>query len=312
MDIAVETVGLSKVYRSLRDNILALNEVSLTVKEGTIFGLIGPNGAGKTTLIKALVGLLHQSSGKAFIFGVDTLDWRSRVSVGYLPEEIKPFTNMSAYGFLRYIGVLGGLRGAELRRAVRKAAETAGCEEFIHKNVKTLSRGMNQRLGLAATFLKKPRLLFLDEPTSGVDPLARKKIRDLLLLLRNDGVTIFLNSHLLSEVEVICDRIAILNRGRLLREGTVKELTETGRGWRISTVHPIPPTLLPQLKQDFDFPIEAVDERMLVTGATNDEKRNLLLDALRKNGILLSEFRPHSVTLEDVLIETVEEGETKR
>jgi len=311
-EIAVEVDRLTKIYRSLRGGVLALDEVSFSVESGTIFGLIGPNGAGKTTLVKLLVGLLHPTAGKAYIFGVDTRDWRARAYIGYLPEEIKPFTNMSASVFLHYLGFLGGFRGKALKRAVREAIEMSGCDDFVKKNVKTLSRGMAQRLGLAAAFLKKPKLLFLDEPTSGVDPIARKRIREMLLVLRNDGTTIFLNSHLLSEVEAVCDRISILNKGTILREGGIKELTEAGRGWRLSTVEPLSDEVLEQLRNKFSFTIERVNERTLITGPTYNENCNLIVDFLREKGVLLLEFRPHSVTLEEVLIETVEEEETKK
>jgi len=307
MQIAVEVEKLTKVYGSFGRGVTALNEMSLSVEEGKIFGLIGPNGAGKTTLVKILVGLLRQSGGDALLFGVDVSDWRARKSVGYLPEDIRAFGGMRVSTFLRYCGVLRGLRRRDLRRAVKEAASMAGCDTFINRRVRALSRGMMQRLGLAAAFLSKPKLLFLDEPTSGVDPLGRKRIRDMLVLLRNDGVTVFLNSHLLSEVEMVCDRIAILNRGRVVREGDVKELTEAGRGWRLSSVEPLSDTLLGKMRKKFDFPVERVNDYTVLLGATTDVKRNELLDFLRKNEVIIYEFRPHSVTLEDVLIETVED-----
>lgn len=306
---AVEVDRITKVYGAFGKGIVALKELSLFVEEKIIFGLIGPNGAGKTTLVRILVGLLRQSGGRASLFGVDVGDWRARISVGYLPEDIRVFPGMSVSTFLRYCGVLRGLSRRALRRAVTDAAEMAGCDGFMERKVGALSRGMMQRLGLAAAFLSKPKLLFLDEPTSGIDPLGRKRIRDMLLLLRNDGVTIFLNSHLLSEVEMVCDRIAILNRGEVVREGSLKELTEAGRGWRLVSVKPLSDGLLKRIVKSFDFSVERVNDYTLLIGATTDIKRNELIDFLRKNGVVIYEFRPHAVTLEDVLIETVKEVE---
>lgn len=222
---AIETNDLRKSYRTLRGKTVnALASVSMSVESGTIFGLIGQNGAGKTTLVKILLGLAKPTGGAARLFGGSPCDPKHRRRVGYLPEQMRLPDYFKAEPFLRYMGELNGVDSKALRRRIPELLERVGLGG-VDKPVKAYSKGMQQRLGLAQALINDPDLLFLDEPTDGLDPLGRKDVRDLLLALRAEGKTIFLNSHLLSEIEMICDRIVILNKGQVARTATPGEFT---------------------------------------------------------------------------------------
>ena len=221
----IETQSLHKTYRTLFGKASpALRGVSLNVEPSTIFGLIGANGAGKTTLVKILLGLSHASSGSAQLLGGHPGDSGIRRRVGYLPEQMRVPDHMKARGFLRYMGQLHGVDSRLLDRRVPELLEQVGLGG-VRKFVKDFSKGMLQRLGLASALVNEPEMLFLDEPTDGLDPVGRKEVRDLLTRLRSEGKTIFLNSHLLSEIEMVCDQIVILHNGEVARTGTPEEFT---------------------------------------------------------------------------------------
>lgn len=217
----IETRELTKTY----GRICALRQVSLTVEKGQIYGLLGQNGAGKTTLIKILLGIAKKTDGEAALLGAPagTTDVRRRV--GYLPEDHQFPGYHSGYSLMEFYGTLYGVPRDERRRKIPEALELVGIAGRMHSKIKTYSKGMKQRLGIAQALLHDPEVIFLDEPTDGVDPLGRREIRELMARLKDKGHTIFLNSHLLGEVELICDRVAILQRGELIREGTIAELT---------------------------------------------------------------------------------------
>jgi ABC-2 type transport system ATP-binding protein len=216
---AIETQDLHKKYMTLRrKEIPALNGVTLRVERGTIFGLLGPNGAGKTTLLKILLGLCDSTSGSARLLDSHPGDTKVRRRVGYLPEYIK------APAFLRYMGRLDGVPRATLNKRIPELLEKVGLGG-VKKPAKSYSKGMLQRLGLAQALLNDPELLILDEPTDGLDPLGRKEVRDLLQRLRAEGKTIFLNSHMLSEVELVCDQVVILHQGLVAKQATPEEFT---------------------------------------------------------------------------------------
>jgi ABC-2 type transport system ATP-binding protein len=222
---AIETQNLEKTYRTMRGkNVTALRGVSLTVERGTIFGLIGQNGAGKTTLVKILLGLSSPTKGTAQLLGGSPGDPAIRRRVGYLPEAMRIPDYMKAKSFLNYMGRLNRIGSSDLKKRVPMLLEQVGLAG-VRKPVKSYSKGMQQRLGLAQAMLNDPEFLFLDEPTDGLDPLGRKDVRDMLVRLRAAGKTIFLNSHLLSEVELVCDRIVILNGGVVARDAAPEEFT---------------------------------------------------------------------------------------
>jgi ABC-2 type transport system ATP-binding protein len=225
---AIEVESLDKTYRDgllRRRQVQALRQVSFAVEPGTIFGLLGPNGAGKTTLIKVLLGLVHKTGGKASLLGRSAGDRIGRRSVGYLPESHRIPRHHTGNSALTYYGGLSGLSPREVGRRRAQLLDRVGLAQWGRMSVKKYSKGMLQRLGLAQAMLHDPQLLILDEPTDGVDPVGRSEMRTILRELKAEGKTIFINSHLLQEVELVCDRVAILVQGTLRRVGSVAEIT---------------------------------------------------------------------------------------
>jgi ABC-2 type transport system ATP-binding protein len=203
----------------------ALRGVSLEVDRGEIFGLLGQNGAGKTTLIKTLLGIIKPTGGQAKLLDQPAGTASVRRRVGYLPEDHRFPDYHTGASLLDFYGALLGVSAGARRRRIPEVLELVGIKGRMHSKVRTYSKGMKQRLGLAQALLHDPEIVFLDEPTDGVDPVGRREIRDIMQGLRKKGMTIFLNSHLLSEVEQVCDRVAILQQGELIREGDVATLT---------------------------------------------------------------------------------------
>jgi ABC-2 type transport system ATP-binding protein len=225
---AVDVENLRKVYRDGllgRRHVEALRGVTVAVARGEIFGLLGPNGAGKTTLIKVLLGLVRASGGAASLLGLPAGSRRARKQVGYLPENHRIPRHHTGNSALDFFGSLSGLSRREIRRRRGPLLEAVGLAAWGKTSVKKYSKGMLQRLGLAQALLHDPQLLILDEPTDGVDPVGRSEMRTLLQSLKAEGKTVFINSHLLQEVELICDRVAILDRGVVLHQGPIAALT---------------------------------------------------------------------------------------
>lgn len=217
----VETVELRKVYGST----VAVDTLTLSVVRGEVFGFLGPNGAGKTTTVKMLLGLAHPTAGQARILGRPAGDPAVMARVGFLPEHFRFHPWLTAADFLDLHGRLYGMSADRRRERVPLLLERVGLADRATTRLSHFSKGMSQRIGLAQALLNEPDLVFLDEPTSGLDPLGRREVRDLIRDLRNAGVTVFLNSHLLSEVEITCDRVAIIKQGQVVRIGTLDELT---------------------------------------------------------------------------------------
>jgi ABC-2 type transport system ATP-binding protein len=226
---AIVVDSLHKTYREgwfAGRTIKALRGVSLEVDRGTIFGLLGPNGAGKTTLIKVLIGIVRKTSGSAQMLGYAAGDRRGRERVGYLPETHRIPRHHTANSALDYYGNLSGLRSGEVRRRREALLDQVGLKNWGNTPVGKFSKGMQQRLGLAQAMLHEPDLLILDEPTDGVDPVGRSEMREVLRALKAQGKTIFINSHLLQEIELVCDRVAIMDKGQVRRSGLISEITE--------------------------------------------------------------------------------------
>jgi len=227
--MAVDVQTLRKQYRDGllgRRRIDALRGVSLSVERGEIFGLLGPNGAGKTTLIKVLLGIVGATAGKAALLGRAAGSRTSRQQVGYLPENHRIPRHHTGNSALLFFGSLSGLSRSEIRQRSGPLLESVGLATWGDTSVKKYSKGMLQRLGLAQAMLHDPELLILDEPTDGVDPVGRSEMRVLLQRLKSEGKTIFINSHLLQEVELVCDRVAILDHGQVLHQGPISALTQ--------------------------------------------------------------------------------------
>ncbi len=229
MTAVLEFESITKEYRGWLNNtrrLRALDDFSLTVESGEILGFLGPNGAGKSTAIHLAMGFMRPTSGAGRMLGRPFGDVPTRRRVGFLAEYVALY-HRPAERLIRFYGALNGLRGRHLAARARQVIESLGLGHDATRNVRQFSRGMLQRVGLAQALVNDPDLLILDEPTSALDPLARVAVRELLLRMRNDGKTIFLSSHLLSEVELVCHRIAVLDRGRLVRLGRTSELLES-------------------------------------------------------------------------------------
>jgi len=332
--LAVSTENLTKVYSQFlgRRSVLALDNLSLEVNRGEIFGLLGPNGAGKTTLLKILLAVVKPTSGSASLLGRPVQDWNSRRNIGFLPENHRFPPFLTAMGALQTYGQLSRLQSDYVQNRANLLLERVGLAHWKNDRIKEFSKGMMQRLGIAQALINDPEILFLDEPTDGVDPIGRREIRDLLAELRNEGKTIFLNSHLLSEVEMICDRVAILHQGKIVQIGNVKELTREGTGFIIELETAQRPAREDQ--SDDDASLAASLKKQLVPDeesalllsitvdistpgfpaielATNSvSELNDVLDRVRSAGLLIRSVQPRYTSLEARFIQTItDQGE---
>jgi ABC-2 type transport system ATP-binding protein len=243
-DLAIRAEGLRKVYGA---NV-AVEDLHLAVERGEVFGFLGPNGAGKTTSLKMFLGLARPTAGAAWILGHDPSDWRIRKRVGFLPEHFRFQEWLRATEFLEVHAHLYGMEAPAIRERVPKLLEMVGLTRHAEKPLRDFSKGMLQRVGLAQAMLNSPDLVFLDEPTSGLDPLGRRLVRDVIHELRDQGISVFLNSHLLSEVEITCDRVAFIRRGRVVQAGRLEELLAEGTEVELR-LGAAPPDLLEGLRQ---------------------------------------------------------------
>ena len=205
---------------------VALSSLDLEVSAGEIFGFLGPNGAGKTTTINVLLGFVTPKSGAAYLFGIDVRQPIARQRIGYLPEMTYYYKFLSAEELLRFYAKIFGLSRSETDKRIGKLLKLVELEHASKRQIKTYSKGMQQRIGLAQALINNPDLLILDEPTSGLDPVGRMKVREIIQRLKNEGKTVFFSSHELGEVETVCDRVAIINQGELKVEGRVADLVE--------------------------------------------------------------------------------------
>lgn len=299
--LTIDVRGVTKEFRSRARRIRALDAVDLTVRAGEVFGLLGANGAGKTTLVKVLLGLSTPTAGSVRLRGRDPRRAGARARVGYLPEGHRFPDYLPGSEALRLFGRLAGLDQAEVSRRIPMLLDLVGLSDRGRDRIGRYSKGMTQRLGLAAALIDDPEVLFLDEPTDGVDPVGRRDIRDILLARRQGGTTIFINSHLLSEVERTCDRVAILHNGRIVREGSVETLTRPTLRFRLS-LDEAPGSPLPEVE---GVGVEANNGHLEVS-ATDFDALNRLIDRLRGQGRRIAELTPLRSDLEDVFVETVE------
>ncbi len=300
-DFAIQTKRLDKAYTSRfgsRREIRALREISLQVPRGVKFGLLGANGAGKTTFVKILVSAVLPSSGSALLFGRNAHEPEARIPVGYLPENHRFPTYFTARGMLNFYASLSGMDDADRKRRIPELLERVGLKDWADVRIKKYSKGMLQRLGLAQALMHRPQLLLLDEPTDGVDPVGRREIRDILNSLTDTGVTVFINSHLLSEVETFCEYVAILKKGELALEGRIRDLV-AGRGFRI-TASNVPPGLLPGNILNGSGHFETL--------AGSREEANHAIDKLRAAGASIESLNASSSSLEDIFIQTTKSG----
>jgi ABC-2 type transport system ATP-binding protein len=225
-EVAVAISDLTKVFSTAfsKKPIVAVRDLNLRVKAGEIYGLLGPNGSGKSTTLKILLGLVPPTSGTTEIFGHESRLVKSRYAVGFLPENPYFYKYLTGKETLRFYGRISGLRGSRLKRHIEELLELVGLTSVADRRLNAYSKGMLQRIGLAQALIHEPRLVVLDEPTAGVDPIGSRQICDLILDLKRRGVTVLLSSHLLTQIQEICDRIGILADGTLVREGSLQEL----------------------------------------------------------------------------------------
>lgn len=296
---AIETKQLTKSYRSRNaGSISVVDRLDLHVEEGEIFGFLGPNGAGKTTTIKMLLGIIYPTSGEGYVLGKEIGDMDVHRIISYLPERPYYYEHMTGPEILKFYGALFGIND---KAKFQMLLEKVNLHRDVTKTISQYSKGMQQRIGLAQSLINDPKLLFLDEPTGGLDPIAHREIRDLILGFRDEGRTVFISSHELSEVELICDRVAIINRGVIESQG---KLTDLLRGGRIEiTAAGITDSLL----RDLNVP--DANLRTLPLGFLLDMPEeadpNAVIDAVRAKGGTIVSIVPRKKRLEDLFVETV-------
>jgi len=306
-EYALETKGLEKIYRARFGGreIKAVSDLSLRVPVGAKFGLLGANGAGKTTFVKMVLSAVHPTAGTATIFGKDAAQPEARRPVGYLPENHRFPTYLSGTGMLDFYGALSGIDSAERKKRIPEYLDMVGLNGWGDVRIKKYSKGMLQRLGLAQALIHKPRLLILDEPTDGVDPVGRREIRDVLNRLTGSGVTVFLNSHLLAEVESFCEYVAILKKGQLALEGKISSLI-AGTGYSIVASN-IPDAAKEVFKQR-GVTISPHDAGLELRASTREES-NQIIDSIRAAGGFIESMHASNISLEDVFIKTTTQTE---
>jgi ABC-2 type transport system ATP-binding protein len=274
--------------------------LSLRVPVGVKYGLLGANGAGKTTFVKMLLTAVHPTSGSASLFGRDARVAEARRPVGYLPENHRFPTYLTGYGMLDFYAALSGVESRERKKRVPEFLDLVGLKGWGDVRIKKYSKGMLQRLGLAQALLHRPRLLILDEPTDGVDPVGRREIREVLDGLTAKGVTVFINSHLLSEVESFCEYVAILRSGQLAIEGKISNLL-TGRGYRVTAAH-VPEQALTEIKK-LSASMLPVAEGVAIQVRTREEA-NAMIDRIRAAGGEIENVAASTSSLEDLFMQT--------
>jgi ABC-2 type transport system ATP-binding protein len=339
-DFAVDLRNVAKTYRG---KIQALRGINMQVHRGGVFGLLGPNGAGKSTLVKIMMTVIRATKCEGHMLGRPVGHKGTLSRVGYLPEHHHFPEYLTGAQVLEYYGALAKVPRAERKKRVPELLELVGMSEWANKKVKSYSKGMRQRVGVAQALVNDPDLVVLDEPTDGVDPVGRRDIRNVLLQLRERGKTIFLNSHLLSELEMVCDHVAILVQGVVSAQGTIEDLTRDSRRYEIdvditpgefggdaalslpaalagvvalSPAPSLPPVAaspgdnadapLAQGTLDGSIPI-TVYKSSLTIGTDNSSAVQPLIDALRSKGLVIRSVRPMKASLEDLFMRAVKD-----
>lgn len=305
---AIEILGLEKTYmvgfwrkRPKR----ALQPLHLTVEHGEIFGFLGPNGAGKTTTLKMLMGLVFPTAGTARILDKEWTDPEVKAQIGFLPEQPYFYDYLTAHELLDYYGQLSGVSGKDRKPRIDEILQRVGLSDIKGVQLRKFSKGMLQRVGIAQAILHNPKLVFLDEPMSGLDPLGRREVRDLILQLQQEGKTVFFSTHILSDAEALCDRVAIIHQGELRGVGAVEELTRSVQGkvevvWQGTQV----PASMRALSGEF----HATGETMRAVLA--DNQQDAAIDALRRERLRLISITPLRTSLESYFVEKLQHSQT--
>jgi ABC-2 type transport system ATP-binding protein len=306
--LAIEILGLSKTYSIgfwRKRPKCALRPLHLNVEEGEIFGFLGPNGAGKTTTLKMLMGLVFPTGGSARILGMDVNDPQVKAQIGFLPEQPYFYDYLTARELLEYYGRLSGVVGKDLSARVERVLGRVGLPDVGGLQLRKFSKGMLQRVGVAQAILHEPKVVFFDEPMSGLDPMGRREVRDLMEQLKAEGKTVFFSTHILSDAEALCDRVGVIHLGELRAVGSVAELTSGVQG-KIEIVWQ--GTAIPAS-------VKALGAECHVSGDTvravlSDESQNLALDALRRERLHVISLVPVRTTLEQYFVEKLKRSET--
>ena len=305
---AIEILGLEKTYmvgfwrkRPKR----ALQPLHLTVEDGEIFGFLGPNGAGKTTTLKMLMGLVFPTAGTARILGKDWTDPEVKAQIGFLPEQPYFYDYLTAHELLEYYGQLSGVPARDRKNRVEEVLQRVGLTDIKGIQLRKFSKGMLQRAGIAQAILHNPKLVFLDEPMSGLDPLGRRDVRDLIQQLQQEGKTVFFSTHILSDAEALCDRVAIINKGELRGVGAVEELTKSVQGkvelvWGGTQV----PASMKALGAEFHVTGDTV--RAVIA----EDQQDSAIDALRRERLRLISITPLRTSLESYFVEKLQHSQT--
>ncbi len=303
-------IDLHHVEKTYKGKVHALRDVRMQVHAGEIFGLLGPNGAGKSTLVKIMMTVVRPNRAEGTLLGHPIGHKAALRRVGYLPEHHRFPRYLTGRQALEFYGALARVDRPSRRRRATELLSTIGMTDWADKKIGTYSKGMMQRVGLAQALMNDPELVILDEPTDGVDPVGRKDIRDILLALRDKGKTIFINSHLLSELEMVCDRVAILVQGRVVRQGRIDDLTADSRRYEIVIDAAAPPWVA----GDSDVRVEAGTggRCTLVCKGVEAPSIQSILDRLRADKLTIVSVQPVRETLEDLFMRAVTDPKTGR
>ena len=292
-------IDIQNVEKTFRKKVRALRGVSMQVDQGQIFCLLGPNGAGKSTIVKILMSVIHASRISGTMLGMPIGHKETLRRVGYLPEHHSFPTFMTAEQALHFYGALSGMRRGKRLRRIQEMLELVGMSAWRKHRVGTFSKGMQQRIGLAQALLHDPELLLLDEPTDGVDPVGRREIRDLLIHLRDEGRTILINSHILSELETICDQLAVVVKGRVALEGTIDGLISDRRRWIITYEGTGPAWTNEETRQD------GRNTQVILPGASIGDAQPVI-DRIRSAGCSITDVSEVRESLEDLFMRALE------
>jgi ABC-2 type transport system ATP-binding protein len=298
---AIEILGLEKTYAVgfwRKRPRHALRPLNLTVEEGEIFGFLGPNGAGKTTTLKLLMGLIFPTAGSARILGLEVDDPRMKAQIGFLPEQPYFYDYLTARELLEYYGQLSGIDPKQRGKRVNEVLQRVGLPDVGGVQLRKFSKGMLQRVGIAQAILHDPKVVFFDEPMSGLDPMGRREVRDLMAQLKQEGKTVFFSTHILSDAEALCDRVAIIHQGELRGVGAVAELTSSVHGkvevvWQGTAV----PASLRALGAECHVTGDTV--RAILSEANQDTA----IEALRRERLRLVSVTPVRTSLEDYYVQ---------
>ena len=305
-DLVVQTEQLSKIFRVgfWGKRVTAVDSLNLEVRRGEVFGFLGPNGAGKTTTLKILMGLIYPTSGNAWLFGRDMGDPQTKARLGFLPESPYFYDYLTSREFLEFYGHLFGLWGAALGKRVDELLELVGMTYAKDLQLSKFSKGMLQRVGIAQALINDPELVVLDEPMSGLDPIGRKEVRDLILRLKESGKTVLFSSHILHDAEVLCDRVAIILKGRLVACGQVTDLLDQEASHQVElVVDRLTPEGLDHLRPLTDK-IVMQGDRMLVV-LKSQQQVGGALEIIRAAKASLVSLNPQKGSLEDFFIREV-------